>query len=71
MELHLRANSANGTHVRFTVFMNEANCGQLTMKEDEAIFFRERLLRFDPKSIHDEVYYSGNWTKEVEDDLSS
>ncbi len=33
--VHIRADQANGQHTTFTVFMHGANCGQLTMKEEE------------------------------------
>jgi len=28
MKVHLRSDETNGTHTKFTVFLNEANCGQ-------------------------------------------
>lgn len=67
MKLHLRADSANGVHTRFTVFMNGANCGQLCMTEEEAIFFHEIVIRSKYKIEKDKVYSSGRWFAEKED----
>ena len=39
MKITLRADSTNPAHTRFTVFVNGANCGQLTMRVDEANAF--------------------------------
>ena len=39
MRIHLRADSVNPAHASFTVFMNGANCGQLTMNLTEAVVF--------------------------------
>ena len=39
MKITLRADEANGTHTRFTVFVNGANAGQLCMLEEEAVTF--------------------------------
>jgi len=64
MKLHLRANEADGTHTKFTVFLNEANCGQLCMREEEAIYFHELIIRSNYKIPGDQVYSSGEWTKE-------
>lgn len=63
MKVHLRADEANGTHTKFTVFMNGANCGQLCMNEDEAIFFHH-LVTMSNYSKYGEVISSGSWTKE-------
>ncbi len=62
MKLHLRADSANGEHTRFTVFMNGANCGQLTMREEEAVFFHDLVILSGAKLKTDEIYTSGRWT---------
>ena len=61
--IHLRADSANGRHTRFTVFMNGANCGQLCMTEDEAIWFHDALM-FSRYLTHDEIITSGSWSQE-------
>jgi len=45
MKIHLRADEANGVHTKVTVFMNGGNCRQLTMREDEALFFHEVVMR--------------------------
>ena len=71
MKLHLRADEANGTHTKFTVFMNEANCGQLTMREDEAIFFHDIILLSNYKLPSDNIYSSGKWFKEEVEDVST
>lgn len=61
MKVHLRADEANGTHTRFTVFMNGGNCGQLTMREDEAVYFHELLGRSNYRILGDEFISSGKW----------
>jgi len=60
MKLHLRADEANGEHTKFTVFMNGANCGQLCMKEEEAIFFHD-VVMCSTWSLKDEIITSGRW----------
>jgi hypothetical protein len=64
MKTHLRADSANGKHTRFTVFMNGGNCGQLCMTEEEAIYFHEIITRTDYLIEGDEIKTSGKWFKE-------
>jgi len=64
MKVHLRADEANGTHTKFTVFMNGANCGQLIMTEDEAVYFHEVMSRTSYKREGDEIYSSGKWVKD-------
>ena len=75
MRIHLRADEANGTHTRFTVFVNGANCGELCMREEEAIFFHEVVLRSTYKlpslmvgdqGFLDQYDSSGHWFKERE-----
>jgi len=61
MKLHLRADSVDTFHVRFTVFMNGANCGQLCMTDDEARFFHDVIITTKYKLREDEVYSSGQW----------
>lgn len=69
IKLHLRADEANGTHTRFTVFMNGANCGQLCMRQDEAVFFHDVILHSKFRLSTDEIYSSGKWIKaEVDND---
>lgn len=41
MNVHLRADSANGAHTTFTVFVNGAATGQLTMRDLEAASFHQ------------------------------
>jgi hypothetical protein len=45
MKIHLRVNSTNPRHTRFTVFMNGANCGTLVMTNEEFEKFRDLLRR--------------------------
>jgi hypothetical protein len=66
MKVHLRADSADGTHTRFTVFMNGANCGQLCMTEKEAVFFHDALINSNWLLKRDEVISSGRWMKNPE-----
>jgi hypothetical protein len=63
MKIHLRADEASGQHTRFTVFMNGANCGQLCMREDEAVHFHEMVTRSEYKLPEDEYFSSGRWIK--------
>jgi len=62
-KIHLKAIEANGTHTRVTVFMNGGNCGTLTMREDEAIFFHHCVM-MSTYSKPEEVISSGKWEKE-------
>jgi len=64
MKVHLRADEANGTHTRFTVFMNGANCGQLCMTEEEAAYFHGVFLSTNYKTSEDHIVSSGIWFKE-------
>ncbi len=41
--LHLRIDERNGTHVKLTVFMEGANCGQLTFRNPELTIFMKIL----------------------------
>ena len=63
--IHLRADSTNGKHTRFTVFMNGVNCGQLCMLESEANFFRDTLT-FGRYLLPEEIKSSGFWTNDVD-----
>lgn len=66
-KVHLKADSANGVHTRFTIFMNGANCGQLCMREDEAIFFHDLVAQSNwPLKGKDVVITSGHWFKKTE-----
>lgn len=65
MKVHLRADEANGTHTRFTIFINGGNCGQLCMREEEAVYFHELVSRSNYKIETDEIYSSGKWTKQI------
>jgi len=65
MKIHLRGDSADGIHTRFTVFMNGANCGQLTMTEEEAVFFHDTVM-FSSWTKQGETVASGRWMKEPE-----
>lgn len=64
MKLHLKADSADGIHTKFTVFINKANCGQLCMLEKEALYFHDLVLRTRYKIEEDELTSSGRWFKE-------
>jgi hypothetical protein len=66
IKVHLRADSANGAHTRFTVFMNGGNCGQLCMTEKEAFWFHDAILRINYRIKEDEIKTSGKWFKEKE-----
>ena len=63
MNINLRADEANGTHTRFTVFANGANCGQLCMREEEAVAFY-MILSHGCSPTLDKFTGNGNWGKE-------
>jgi len=71
MKIHLRADEADGQHTKFTIFMNGANCGQLVMNEDEAVFFHDLVMLTGYKLSTDELISSGRWVKEVINDLTN
>ena len=62
MKIHLRADSANGSHTRLTIFMNGARCGQLTMREDEAVFFHHTIMQSN-WIREGEAVSSGTWER--------
>ena len=62
MNIILRADDANGFHTRFTVFMNGTNCGQLCMREDEAVAFYMIIENGCHRKI-DDFLGKGKWTK--------
>ena len=67
MRIHLRADSVNGIHAKITVFINGANCGQLTMREQEAKDWLY-IVRSGVSAI-DSLEVSGEWVAEkVEDE---
>ena len=63
MNIVLRADSANGAHTRFTVFMNGANCGQLCMTDPEAVAFY-MIVQNGCHSKLDEFLGKGKWQPE-------
>jgi len=67
MKITLRADEANGTHTHFTVFVNDANAGQLCMREDEAASFYQIVSMGCCLGV-DEFLGKGHWTKEQESD---
>ena len=64
--IHLRADEANGQHTRFTVFCNGANCGQLCMRESEAIYFHDALM-FSRYPKAGDIITSGEWMNITEE----
>jgi len=66
MKLCLIADEANGVHTKFTVFMNGANCGQLCMTEEEAVFFHQVVMFSGWINETDEVFSKGCWINETE-----
>ena len=68
MRTHLRADEANGTHTKFTIFMNGGNCGQLCMTEAEALYFHARFMRSEYRIAEDECVSSGYWSKKKEEE---
>lgn len=67
MKITLRADEANGTHTRFTVFVNGANTGQLCMSEDEACSFYQIVSCGCVRGI-DEFLGKGHWMKQPEEE---
>lgn len=62
MKIHLRADSANGVHTKVTVFLNGANCGQLTMGDAEAVNFLQIIeLGCASTTGIDELRDTGRW----------
>jgi len=45
MKIHLKINSSNPRHTRFTVFTNGANCGTLIMTNEEFKRFCDLLRK--------------------------
>ena len=43
MRIHIRFDSSNIIHTRFTIFINGGNCGQLCMRTNEACNFHQLL----------------------------
>lgn len=63
MKIHLRAESANGHHTKFSVFINGALSGTLTMREDEAVAFHMIVFTGANKDL-DQVVSTGKWVQE-------
>ncbi len=63
MKVTLRGDEANGHHTKFTVFVNGANCGQLTMTEEEAVAFYMIISNGCHKD-YDTFLGQGRWEKE-------
>lgn len=45
MRFHLRGDRVTPLHTTLTVFIDGGNCGELTMRNDEAVRFREVVGR--------------------------
>lgn len=61
MKIHLRADSANGHHTAFSVFVDGANAGRLTMRQSEASIFRG-AVRSGLSEAFDSFSESGTWS---------
>jgi hypothetical protein len=61
MKVHLRGDEIDDTTVKFTVFINDTNCGQLCMSKEEAIYFHDLVVLTDYKIPEDILYSSGKW----------
>ncbi len=66
MKIHLRSDGANGRHTRVTVFIDGANCGQLTLLEKDAIALHLILMN-GVNPVFDSLKSSGEWVKEGRD----
>jgi hypothetical protein len=58
MKIHLRVDSSNAAHTKFTVFMEGGNCGQLTARTEDFFNFYQLILRGSRDGI-DEFHGSG------------
>ena len=67
MKIALRADAADGTHTRFTVFINGANCGQLCMLEKEAVDFYFIVHNGCNTKLGDEFLGKGKWIVDKEE----
>ena len=63
-DVHLRADTITETHLRFTIFINGANCGELCMRRDEAIFFHNLVMLSGYRLSRDTIRTSGQWVLE-------
>ena len=41
MKIHLRFNESNSEHTRVTIFVNDANCGELCLRTSEVGSFHQ------------------------------
>jgi hypothetical protein len=69
MRIHLNCASYNRTHAFIAVYMNGANCGQLTLYHNEALALRDTLVRdmVQPpsKGLHfSNVQITGHWPED-------
>jgi hypothetical protein len=66
MKIHLRIDSSDPSHTRFTVFANGANCGDLCMTTNEFANFHQIVNLGCCKEV-DEFNSTGKmWTEEDE-----
>lgn len=63
MKIHLRADSTNPEHTRFTTFIDGKNCGQLCMGTKDAVTFYMIVQNGLLKGT-DEFVGSGHWNGE-------
>lgn len=69
MKIHLRADNANGVHTTFTVFVNGANAGKLTMRDTEAASFHQIVASGCSNRV-DTFLSTGEWgAREAECEL--
>ncbi len=60
MNIHLRADSTNPEHTRFTVFIDHKNCGQLCMGTKDAVSFH-LVVQNGTHANLDTFMSSGDW----------
>lgn len=61
MRIHLRGDNMTPAHLRFTVFLNGASCGDLCMRHEEATWFRAAIERGTLDDSKSTVEVSGPW----------
>ena len=65
MKIHMRFSSSNAMHTAFTLFLNNANCGTLVARTDEAAHLHQIIAHGCADSV-DEFISSGALWKAME-----
>ena len=69
MKMLLKAIPFDKEYIKFTVFIDGFDCGELCMRKKEAIFFHDmmELTSLKLKTDLDKIIVSGKWTTEKEE----